>query len=332
MVHRTTTILALAAVALLAGAAPATAGPLVSASLTTADAASAPSARSAARLAAGRYGGGAVTRATQLVTVRLASSRRSASQVALLTPRCRGPVRPKLLDTIRLTQITLRRPGRYAYQSPYEETVAADVPGIGGLERKGMMRGRARIGPGGRASGVLRSTFTLRDPETNDVRARCDTRTVRWSARVPGGSAGAGRSAPQWGAGYFGLTAQRQPALLEVGGRGRALTRARAAFQITCPDALGRPVALESRGARIARGRGKRRVGAGVFRDSGRETRTVSSPQGPLSASLRWRLNGRFGARGVAGIWRVTVILSRADTGERVTDCDPVRVRWRAVG
>ncbi|HZI91547.1 MAG TPA: hypothetical protein VFD31_07965, partial [Thermoleophilaceae bacterium] len=258
MVNRTTRALALAALVLLAGAAPAAAGPRVSASLTTADAASSPVARSAARLAAGSYGGGAVTRATHLVTMRLGARRRSASQTALLTPTCRGAVRPKLLDTIRLTQILLRGRGRYVYQSPYEETVAADVPEIGGLKRTGMMRGSARIGSGGRAAGVLRNTFTLRDPDTGEVRARCDTRTVRWSARVPSRRVGIGRPAPQRGAAYFGLTAQRLPSVLEVGGGGRAVSRARAAFQIRCPGALGRAVALESGGARIARGRGSR--------------------------------------------------------------------------
>ena len=327
MVHRTTRALAFAALALLAGAAPAAAGPRISTSLTTADAVTAQG-----PLAAGSYGGGAAGRATHLVTMRLGASRRSAAQIAMLTPRCRGAVRPKLLDTIRLTQITLRQPGRYAYQSPYEETVPADVPEIGGLERTGTMRGSARIGSGGRAAGVLRNTFTLRDPNTREVRARCDTRTVRWSARVPPRRAGSGRPAPQRGAAYFGLTAQRLPSVLEVGGGGRAVTRARAAFQIRCPGALGRAVALESRRARIARGRGKRRVGVGRFRDSGRETRTVSSSQGPLSASLRWRLNGRFGAEGVAGTWRVTVVLSRLDTGEPVAECEPVTVSWRAVG
>ena len=327
MVHSTTRVLALAALALLAGAAPAAAAPSVSASLTTADAVSA----QAGRLASGGYGGGAAGRATNLVAIRLRASRRSASQTAMLTPRCRGAVRPKLLDTIRLTQITLRTRGRYVYQSPYEETVPADVPEIGGLERDGIMRGSARIGPGGRASGVLRNSFTLRDPGTGDLRARCTTGTVRWSARIPSRRAGRGRPAVQWGAGYFGRTGQRLPSMLEVGGRGRAVTRARAAFQIRCPGALGRPVALESRGARIARGRGKRRVGAGRFRDSGRETRTVSSEQGPLGATLRWTLRGRFGAVGVAGTWRVTVVLSRLDTGERVAECDPVTVGWRAV-
>ena len=58
----------------------------------------------------------------------------------------------------------------------------------------------------------------------------------------------------------------------------------------------------------------------------------MSSSQGPLSASLRWRLTGRFGAEGVAGTWRVAVDLSRPDTGEPVAECEPVTVRWRAVG
>ena len=328
MVHRTTRGLAVGTLALLACAGPAAATPRISTSLTTADALTA----QAGRLTVGRYGGGAAGRPIHLVTVRLAGGRRSASQTAMLTPRCRGAIRPKLLDTIRLTQILLRQRGRYVYQSPYEETVPADVPEIGGLKRTGTMRGSARIGSGGQAAGVLRNTFTLRDPGTGEVRARCDTFTVRWSARVPPRSAGGGRSAPQWGAAYFGLTGQRLPSVLEVGGRGRALTRARVAFQIRCPGALGRPVALESIGARIAKGRGKRRVGAGAFRDSGRETRTVSSSQGQLSASLRWRLTGRFGAEGVAGTWGVTVTLSRHDTGELVTECKPVTVRWRAVG
>jgi len=328
MAHRTTRVIAVAALALLAGAAPAAAAPRISTSLTTADALTAQK----GRLAVGRYGGGAAGRPIHLVTLRLAAGRRSAAQTAMLTPRCRGAIRPKLLDTIRLTQITLGKRGSYVYQSPYEETVPADVPGIGGLKRTGMIRGSARIGAGGQAAGVLRNTFTLRDPGTGAVRARCDTLTVRWSARVPPRRAAAGRPAPQRGAAYFGLTGQGLPSVLEVGGRGVALTRARAAFQIRCPGELGRPVALESTGARIARGRGRQRVGAGRFRDSGRTTRTVSSSQGPLSASLRWRLDGRFGARGVAGTWRVTVVLSRSDAGERVSECDPVTVRWRAVG
>jgi len=328
MVHRTTGGLAIAALALLAGAGPAAAAPRISTTLTTADALTAQT----SRLAVGRYGGGAAGRPVHLVTLRLAGGRRSASQTAMLTPRCRGAIRPKLLDTIKLTQITLRQPGRYVYQSAYEETVPDDVPEIGGLKRTGTMRGSARIGSGGQAAGVLRNSFTLRDPGTGEVRARCDTLTVRWSARVPPPRAGGGRPAPQRGAAYFGLTGQGLPSVLEVGGRGVALTRARVAFRIRCPGELGRPVALESRGARIARGRGKRRVGAGRFRDSGRETRTVSSSQGPLSASLRWRLSGRFGARGVAGTWGVAVTLSRLDTGERVSECDPVTVRWRAVG
>lgn len=328
MVHRTTRSLAIAALALLAGAGPAHAAPRISTTLTTADALTA----QAGRLTVGRYGGGAAGRPIHLVTMRLAGGRRSASQTAMLTPRCRGAIRPKLLDTIRLSQITLRQRGRYVYQSPYEETVPADVPEIGGLKRIGTIRGSARIGSGGQAAGVLRNTFTLRDPGTGEVRARCDTLTVRWSARVPPRRAGGGRPAPQRGAAYFGLTGQRLPSVLEVGGGGRALTRARVAFQIRCPGALGRPVALESIGARIARGRGKRRVGAGRFRDSGRETRTLSSSQGPLSASLRWRLNGRFGAEGVAGTWRVAVVLSRLDTGAQVAECKPATVAWRAVG
>lgn len=328
MVPRATCGLAIAGLALLGAAGPAAAAPRISTSLTTADALTA----EAGRLAAGRYGGGAAGRPIHLVTMRLGAGRRTASQTAMLTPRCRGALRPKLLDTIRLSQITLRQPGRYVYQSPYEETLSADVPEIGGLRRTGTMRGSARIGPGGQAAGVLRNTFTLRDPGTGQVRARCDTLTVRWSARVPPRRAGRGRPAPQRGAAYFGLTAQRLPTVLEVGGGGRALTRARAAFQIRCPGELGRPVALESTGARIARGRGKRRVGAGAFRDSGVETRTVSSTQGPLGASLRWSLRGRFGAMGVAGIWRVSVVLSRLDTGERVAECDPATVSWRAVG
>ena len=326
---------AIAACVLLTAAAPASAQPRVSATLSAQGAFPGQEAFPAqtGRLVAGRYGGGATGSAAHLVLMRLTASRRSAAQTSMLTPRCRGAGVPRrLLDTIRLTQITLRRPGRYAYQSPYEETVPAEVPSIGGLKRTGLLRGSARIARGGFASGIIRNRFTLRDPETGGVRGRCDSATVRWSARVPPRSAALGRPAPRPGAGYFGLTGQRLPMQLDVGGGARTLVRARTGFQIRCPGAVDRPVILEAVRVRIAKGRGKRRRGAGRFRKFGSHTRTVrDSRRGPVAAQLSWRLAGRFGAFGAAGIWNVTATLSRLETGEEVARCEPVAVRWRAV-
>ena len=215
--------------------------------------------------------------------MRLGASRRSASQTAMLTPRCRGAVRPKLLDTIRLTQIRLRTRGRYVYQSPYEETVPADVPQIGGLKRVGT---DARERPDRPRRARLRRPAQRLHPARPRHRRRArqvhhrhrPLERARSVAPVPG----AAGPRPQWGAGYFGLTGQRLPSMLEVGGRGahrrlalaprfRSAARARSAARWRSS-----PAAL-----RIARGRGRRRVGAGRFRDSGRETRTVSSDAGP---------------------------------------------------
>ena len=227
----------------LAGAAPAAAAPRISTTLATRT----PDSAQASRLAAGSYGGGAAGRPMHLVSMRLAASRRSAAQVAMLTPRCRGAVRPKLLDTIRLTQITLRQRGRYVYQSPYEETVPADVPTIGGLEAH---RDYARQRPyrlGRARGGVLRNSFTLRDPRhprgTGEVRHAHGPLERPRAARGAPGPAGRRPSRVPATSGSPSSACRR---CSRWAAARRTLTRARAAFQIRCPSAFGRPVALES--------------------------------------------------------------------------------------
>ena len=198
--------------------------------------------RRRAALAAGSYGGGAAGRPTHLVSMRLAASRRSAAQVAMLTPRCRGAVRPKLLDTIRLTQITLRRRGRYVYQSPYEETVPADVPTIGGLKRTGTDARQRPHRPG--RTRRRRAAQHLHAARPRHRRGEGAVRHAHGPLERPGAAAGA--------PGPAGPRPSRAPATSGSPGSGcrrcsrwavaaRTLTRARAAFQIRCPERVRAP-------------------------------------------------------------------------------------------
>ena len=272
----------------------------------------------------GLYQGGVAGRDVQLFSVRLNGPGTRADQRATLTARCQGdPAIRRVRDYLRLSQ-TIVTDGRSRGSGSLEGQVPAGVPGTGGLVRDGRVRYRIRFGPGGRAAGIIRSRFTLSDPDTGDVRARCDSGSVRWSARIAGPGAGRGKPAPARGAGYFGVTAQRQPFLLRVARGGRAVRPVGMAFRASCPSLRGLPVDLASEL--------KMPIRRGRFRAGGAFTRRYASEEfGPVTERYTWRLAGRFGAGGVKGVWRVDGVVVRDSDAAEVGSCTTGRNRWRAV-
>lgn len=283
------------------------------------------------RRRSGRYlGGSTAGRFLQFVSLRLARSQKRASQGATLVVPCRGDAAiPSVLDNLTLTQITVDG-GRAKGSGVVEESIPPGSPGIGGLSRRGTVTFSLRVGSDGRAAGTIRSRFTLTDPSSGEVRARCDTRRVRWSARIVPRSAGRGRPAPVGGTSLFGSTAQGLPFLLKVLRTGRAVRPAGMTFRAACPSLRGRPLDLAAT-VRMPIARGKPRV-RGRFGASGGLVRRFSSEEfGPVTETFRWRLLGRFGANGAAGSWRVTGTVVRDSDGAEVATCTTGRNRWRAV-
>jgi hypothetical protein len=276
------------------------------------------------------YLGGAADRYVQFFSLRLNRRATRATQRATLVVGCKGdPSIRTVLDNLTLAQITVAE-GRARGSGAIDEAIAPSVPTVGGLSRRGIVNYRVRVGSRGRAAGILRSRFTLTDPASGATRARCDTGTVRWSARIAPPSAGRGNPAPVGRSGYFGSTAQRLPFLLEVLPGGRVVRPAGMTFRAPCPSLRARPLDLVST-ARMPISRGKPRK-RGRFGSSGRLTRRFASEEfGPVTESYSWRLRGRFGAEGVAGTWRVTGTVIRQSDGARVATCTTGRNRWRAV-
>ena len=267
------------------------------------------------------YGGGAFGRYVQFVSVRLDPSGARADQFATLTTRC-GRFRAPLFDNVRLTNLRVTN-GRFSGLSKFSESVPAGIPEIGGLARTGTIGATSRLGTDGRASGIIRVRFTLLDPRSGAQRASCDTRSVRWSARIPTAGAGAGKPRARRGSSYRGLTAQGQPLLLRTARRRRAVDRAGMTFVVACESTQGRPLDLVAVRMRIRRGRfGTRRT---FKRDY------VSPRFGPVRETYSWRLRGRFGSRGVAGTWRVRGVVRRTADQLKVGDCDTGPNRWNAV-
>ena len=333
-----TTIVVLGAFALMPAPAHA-ARPVTSTTVTAVsdNPASAGAAQSDRRVG-GLYLGGATGRYVQFVSLALNRRATQATERATLVVRCTGdPAIPSVLDNLTLAQIGVAD-GRAKGSGVIEEDIPPSVPAIGGLSRRGVVNYRIRVGTLGRAAGILRSRFTLTDPASGAVRARCDTGTVRWSARIATRGAGRGRPAPAAGSGYFGATAQGLPFLLEVLPGGRAVRPAGMAFRASCPSLRGVPLDLVaaarmpiSRAKRKARGRQAREAG-GRFGSSGRLTRRFSSEEfGPVTETYTWRLRGRFGAVGVAGTWSVTGTVVREADGVEVATCTTGPNRWRAV-
>jgi len=275
-----------------------------------------------AKARAGLYGGGQIGRTGQFVRLRLARGRLEAIQLATLTSRCSGFGAP-LVENIRIAPIEVPEDGEFVIESEFEELIPPEVPRVGGLERTGLLTGRTTLGRRGGATGVIRSRFLLRDPETGEPRARCGTGAVRFSMRIPSARPARGKPRPERGGSYFGTTGQRQPFLLRVGPGGRTVGVAGMAYTVSCASALGRPFQLVARAAGIRKGRfGKR--GSFVREYLNAEFVVVRE-------SYRWRLAGRFGATGAAGFWRVLGSSRRTDTGELLQSCDTKRNRWRAV-
>ena len=282
------------------------------------------------RRLAGLYLGGAVDRYVQFFSLRLNRRATRATQHATLVVRCSGdPAIRSVLDNLNLADITVTD-GRAKGSGVIEEDIPPSVPTVGGLSRRGTVNYRVRVGTLGRAAGILRSRFTLTDPATGATRARCDTGTLRWSARIAPRTAGRGKPAPVAGSGYFGTTAQNLPFLLEVLPSGRAVRPAGMAFRASCPSLRGAPLDLASN-VRMPISRGKPRK-RGRFGLSGRMSRRFSSDEfGPVTENYTWRLRGRFGAEGAAGTWRVTGTVIREADGTEVATCTTGRNRWRAV-
>ncbi len=289
----------------------------------------------AGRRLGGLYLGGATGRYVQFVSLRLNRRATRATERATLVVPCRGdPSIRSVLDNLTLAQITVDD-GRARGSGVIEEDIPPSVPAVGGLSRRGTVNYRVRVGTLGRAAGVLRSRFTLTDPDSGTTRARCDTGTVRWSGRIAPPSAGRGRPAPVGRSGYFGATAQGLPFLLEVLPGARAVRPAGMTFRAGCPSLRGLPLDLVS-SVRMPISRTKRKgrgqAAGGRFGSSGRLTRRYSSEEfGPVTETDAWRLRGRFGAEGVAGSWRVTGTVIREADGIEVDTCTTGANRWRAV-
>jgi len=284
----------------------------------------------AGRRLGGLYLGGATDRYVQFVSLRLNRRATRATERATLVVPCRGdPSIRSVLDNLTLAEITVTD-GRAKGSGVIQENIPPSVPTVGGLSRQGTVNYRVRVGTLGRAAGILRSRFTVTDPASGAVRARCDTGAVRWSGRIAPRSAGRGEPAPVGRAGYFGTTAQGLPFLLEVLPSGRAVRPAGMTFRAGCPSLRRLPLDLVS-AERMPISRGKPRA-RGRFGSSGRLTRRFSSEEfGPVTETYRWRLRGRFGAEGVAGSWSVNGTVVRDADGAEVGTCTTGRNRWRAV-
>jgi len=322
--------------AILPAAAPAGAGRLPAPAAASAFAApvAGPAAGAGPAQSAGRRGGlylgGATARDVQFVSLQLNRGGTRATERATLVVRCNGdPSIRRVLDNLTLAQISVSD-GRARGTGVIEENIPPSVPIVGGLSRRGTVNYRIRLGALGRAAGILRSRFTVSDPVSGAVRARCDTGTLRWSGRIAPRDAGRGRPAPVGRSGYFGTTTQRLPFLLEVLPGGRAVRPAGMTFRAPCPSLRAMPLDLVSK-ERMPISRGKPKV-RGRFGSSGRLIRRFSSVEfGPVREFFRWRLRGRFGADGVAGSWRVTGTVVRDTDGAEVATCTTGRNRWRAI-
>ena len=274
------------------------------------------------RLRRGLYAGGAFDRFVQFVSVDFDPRSGRAEERASLLATCDGPVR-SVLDNVRLIRLTAQS-GRFSGSLPVaQRRIPPGLPGLGGLTRTGTVDFDTQVQAGGRAVGTIRSRFTLRD-DSGTVFAACETGTVRWSGRIAPPAAKRGRPRPRRG-GYYGRTAQRQPFLLQVLAGGRAVRPAGMTFEAGCPSLAAGPLDLAATVRMPIFGRG--RFGAdGSFRRN-----FTSQRFGPITESYRWRLRGRFGARGAAGTWRVDGVARRDSDGKRVDTCTTGRNGWRAL-
>jgi len=274
------------------------------------------------KLRGGLYAGGAFDRFVQFVAVDFDPGGGSTEERATLLATCDGPVR-FVLDNVSLIRLTARR-GRFSGSLPVtERRIPPGLPGLGGLTRTGTVDFGTRVTAGGRAGGTIRSRFTLRD-DAGVVFAACDTGTVRWSGHISSPAAGRGRPRPRRG-GYYGTTAQRQPFLLQVIDGGRMVRPAGMSFKAGCPSLVAGPLDLAAT-VRMPIFRGGRFGADGTFR------RPFASERfGPTTESYRWRLRGRFGARGAAGTWRVDGVARRDSDGKRIDTCTTGRNRWHAL-
>jgi hypothetical protein len=224
---------------------------------------------------------------------------------------------------------TLSSSGRYTATTSFTDDVERGVPTVGGLRAEGTITFSVRV-PGvqasatgdGRAAGSVRVRTVYTDPKSGEELARCDTGRIRWMARSPGGTAGAGTARVAGGV-LRGTTAQGEPFLMRTAENGRSARRAGLTVRVGCVSAVGLPLDIVAHRVRIRRGR----FGA---QDDFR--RTFTYPDGTeVVERYSWTLRGRFGAHGARGSFRIRGVLRRRSDGERIGSCSTGPVAWRAV-
>jgi len=290
--------------AALAAAACASAGP----------AASAPAGRT------GLYGGGAVGDYLQFVSVRVLPGGRFSAHATLVT-KCAPRFGDTLTESVSVRAARLSSDGAYSATTSFSDELEPGLPDVGGLRAEGTIAFSVRVLKGGIARGVVRVRSTYTDPATGAEVTRCDTGRIRWSARRPPGSAGAGKPARRGGT-QRGTTDQAEPFLMRVTRKGGFVQRAGMTVRIGCPSGLGLPLDVVAHRVRVRRGR---------FGATDDFKRLFTYPDGTRVAEhYSWELRGRLGRGGARGSFQMHGVVRRESDGETVDSCDTGPVAWRA--
>lgn len=272
---------------------------------------------------AGLYGGGAVRDFMQFVSLRVKPGGERFRARATLVTECAPRFGDTLTESVFISRGPLSERGRYKGTTQFTDEVDPGVPGIGGLRAQGRIELEIRSVRRPLASGTIRVRTVYRDPnDGGEVVSRCDTGLIPWVARVPSRDAGRGATRRQPGE-HHGLTAQGQPFLMDVAGRGRLVRRAGMTATVSCPSALGNALDVVAHGLRV----GKR----GRFGATGSFRRSFTRSDGTeVEEDYTWRLRGRFGRSGAAGTFRLRGVVRKTLGGEQVGRCDTGRKAWRA--
>lgn len=268
----------------------------------------------------GFYGGGAVRDYLQFVSLRVKPGGGLTAHATLVTT-CAPRFGDELTETVSVRSARVDDGGRYRATTAFSHAVEPGVPGIGGLRADGTIAFSVRVLAGGLARGELRVRTTYVDTATGADVSRCDTGAIRWLARRPPGSAGAGAAALQPGT-HRGTTDRDEPFLMRVARRGRLVRRAGLTVRVDCPSAVGLPLDVVAHRVRVRRGR---------FGAAGRFRRPFTQSDGTeVVESYSWELHGRFGIRGARGQFELHGVVRRTGDNARVGSCDSGTVAWRA--
>lgn len=268
----------------------------------------------------GLYGGGAVRDYLQFVSVRVAPGGTFRAAATLVTD-CSPRFGDSLTESVTVRSARLSERGAYRATTTFSDELEPGVPTVGGLRADGSIAFAVRIRAGGVARGSVRVRTTYTDPDTGRELARCDTGTIRWSARRPRPDAGSARTQLQPGT-HRGSTAQDQPFLMSVTRAGRFVRRAGLTVRMGCPSGIGLPLDVVAHRVPVRRGR----FGAG-----GDFERPYTYPDGTeVVESYSWELRGRFGSHGAAGTFRMRGVVRGRANGERLGSCKTGAIAWRA--